>query len=126
MNSEIHSDSSDTKPSTSTNTKKLSIARRVSGKTWKHPKTATRRSQISRSLRKNWDERLKERNEREALKMLEKELKEEREAEKKRKLEAALKRKQRLEEKEKQEKLAAIYSATKLKRLQRKKQRNKK
>jgi hypothetical protein len=34
-------------------------------------------------LRKNWNERLKERNEREALKMLEKELKEGREAEKK-------------------------------------------
>jgi len=34
-------------------------------------------------LRKSWNERLKERNEKEALKMLEKELKNEKEAEKK-------------------------------------------
>ena len=53
------------------------------GKTWKHPKTATRRSQQPRSLHKSWNERLRERNEKEALKMLEKELKDEKEAEKK-------------------------------------------
>ncbi|RIA92014.1 Cgr1 family-domain-containing protein [Glomus cerebriforme] len=123
MNLEIYSElTSNTKSSSSTNIKKVStIARRVSGKTWKQPKTATRRSQLPRSLRKNWNERLKERNEKEALKMLEKELKEEKEAEKKRKIEVALKRKQILEEKERQEKLAAIYSAKKLKRLQRRK-----
>ncbi|CAG8526448.1 4151_t:CDS:2 [Funneliformis caledonium] len=96
------------------------IARRVSGKIWKHPKKATHRSQLARGLRKSWNERLKERNEKQALKMLEKELKDEKEAEKKRKLDAALKRKQALEEKERQEKLAAIYSAKKLKRLQKK------
>ncbi|CAB5210346.1 unnamed protein product [Rhizophagus irregularis] len=127
MNLDKHSDPTpNTEPSASTNIKKLSITRRVSGKTWKHPKTATRRSQLPRSLRKNWNEKLKERNEREALKMLEKEMKEEREAEKKRKLEIALKRKQRLEEKERQEKLITIYSAKKLKRLQKRKERNKK
>ncbi|CAG8490973.1 6151_t:CDS:2 [Acaulospora morrowiae] len=94
------------------------IGRRVSGKPWKYQKTATRRSQLQPSLRKGWDERLAERKEKEITKLLEQELKNEVTLEKERKREAALKRKQALEEKEKQEKLAAIYSAKKLKRLQ--------
>ncbi|CAG8452394.1 2890_t:CDS:10 [Diversispora eburnea] len=53
------------------------IGRRISGKIWKYKKTATRRSQLSPTLRKNWDERIKERTERETMKKLENELKEE-------------------------------------------------
>ncbi|RHZ86444.1 hypothetical protein Glove_51g71 [Diversispora epigaea] len=79
------------------------IGRRVSGKIWKYKKTATRRSQLPYTLRKNWDERIKERTERETMKKLENELKEERLAEKMKKREAALKKKRTLEEKEKQE-----------------------
>ncbi|CAG8697240.1 6492_t:CDS:2 [Dentiscutata erythropus] len=84
------------------------IGRRVSGKPWKSPKTATRRSQLPRSLRKSWDDRLKEREEKEATKLLEQKLKDEVASEKKRKREIALKKKQALEEKERLEKLAAL------------------
>ncbi|KAF0386744.1 rRNA-processing protein CGR1 [Gigaspora margarita] len=102
------------------------IGRRVSGKPWKRLKTATRRSQLPRCLRKSWDDRLKERKEKDAMKLLEQKLKDEVESEKKRKREIALKRKEALEEKERLEKLASIYSAKKLKRLQKKQGRSSK
>ncbi|CAG8704726.1 15902_t:CDS:2, partial [Dentiscutata heterogama] len=95
-------------------------------KPWKSPKTATRRSQLPRSLRKSWDDRLKERKEKEATKLLEQKLKDEVASEKKRKREIAIKKKQALEEKERLEKLAALYSAKKLKRLQKKQGRSSK
>ncbi|CAH1763258.1 12281_t:CDS:2 [Entrophospora sp. SA101] len=60
------------------------IGRRVSGKPWKYQKTATRRSQLPKVLRKSWTERMKEKNERIAVKLLENELKDKVESEKKR------------------------------------------
>ncbi|CAJ0835286.1 11141_t:CDS:2 [Entrophospora sp. SA101] len=59
------------------------IGRRVSGKPWKYQKTATRRSQLPKVLRKSWTERMKEKNERIAVKLLENELKDKVESEKK-------------------------------------------
>ncbi|CAG8566721.1 3552_t:CDS:2 [Ambispora gerdemannii] len=100
------------------------IARRVSGKVWKHPKSATRRSQLPRGLSKTWEQRLEERRAQQAVKTLQKELKEEKEAKKQRAREALLKRRKAAEEKERLEKLAAMYSAKKLKRLQKKKEKN--
>ena len=58
-------------------------ARAHAGKPWKHKKTATRRSQLPKSLRKSWEMRMKEKNEREVLKLMEKELKDKIESEKK-------------------------------------------
>nr|CAG8623531.1 14929_t:CDS:2 [Entrophospora candida] len=97
------------------------IGRRVSGKPWKYQKTATRRSQLPKVLRKSWTERMKEKNERIAVKLLENELKDKVESEKKRKQEARLKRKQALEEKERLERLATMYSVKKLQRLKKRK-----
>ncbi|CAG8669666.1 3787_t:CDS:2, partial [Paraglomus brasilianum] len=92
-------------------------ARRVSGKIWKNPKLATRRSQMSKSLRKTWDQRVQERKEREALKLIEKEIKDREEAKKQQRKEAILKKKKAQEERERLEHLAAVYSAKKMKRL---------
>ncbi|CAJ0896197.1 2389_t:CDS:2, partial [Entrophospora sp. SA101] len=50
---------------------------------WKYQKTATRRSQLPKVLRKSWTERMKEKNERIAVKLLENELKDKVESEKK-------------------------------------------
>ncbi|CAG8501742.1 7056_t:CDS:2 [Paraglomus occultum] len=96
------------------------IARRVSGKIWKHPKLATRRTQMSKSLRKTWDLRVQERKEREALKLIEKEIKDREEAKRQQRREAILKKKKAQEEKERLEHLAAVYSAKKMKRLKKK------
>ncbi|CAG8518560.1 5980_t:CDS:2 [Acaulospora colombiana] len=99
----------------------MTISFGARGKPWKYHKKATKRSQLSRGLRKSWGERLNERKEKEVTKQLEQELRNEVEAEKARKREATLKRRQALEEKERQEKLAALFSAKKLKRLQNRK-----
>ncbi|KAG9301325.1 hypothetical protein G9A89_004077 [Geosiphon pyriformis] len=96
------------------------IGHRISGKIWKLPKLATRRSQLPRSLSKTWAQRLKERQERDAVKALENELKTEKEAKKQKTREALSQRRKAAEERERLEKLAALYSAKKMKRLRKK------
>lgn len=52
------------------------------GKNWKIQKTATSRTQQPKQLRKNWDQRSKERARNDATKTLEKQLKADKQAEK--------------------------------------------
>ncbi|KAF9512037.1 hypothetical protein BS47DRAFT_1394581 [Hydnum rufescens UP504] len=55
---------------------------RVSGKNWKAPKSATRRSHLSEGLRtKRWEDRMRKTTEAAAVKKLEVEMKEEKQAE---------------------------------------------
>ncbi|KAI9361316.1 hypothetical protein BD770DRAFT_317679 [Pilaira anomala] len=56
------------------------INKRVSGKNWKIQKSATVRTQMPKSLRKNWEQRTKERSRDASAKTLEKSLKAEKQA----------------------------------------------
>ncbi|KAI7894462.1 uncharacterized protein EV154DRAFT_498794 [Mucor mucedo] len=56
------------------------INKRVSGKNWKVQKNATVRTQMPKSLRKNWEQRTKERASQASSKALEKSLKAEKQA----------------------------------------------
>jgi rRNA-processing protein CGR1 len=52
------------------------------GKNWKVQKTPTHRAQMSKKLRKTWDQRTEERKKKDAVKALEKQMKDEKQAEK--------------------------------------------
>jgi len=99
------------------------VTKRVSGKSWKVQKTPTHRAQMSKKLRKTWDQRTEERQKKEAIKTLEKQMKDQKQADKDRKREITLERKKIKEEKERLEQLAAKMSA---KRIQRKRKRDSK
>ncbi|KAI8583137.1 hypothetical protein K450DRAFT_224384 [Umbelopsis ramanniana AG] len=58
------------------------ITKRVSGKNWKLQKTPTHRAQMSKKLRKSWEQRSQERTKQETVKALEKQMKDEKQAEK--------------------------------------------
>lgn len=52
------------------------------GKNWKVQKTPTHRAQMSKKLRKTWDQRTEERQKKEAVKKLERQMKDEKQADK--------------------------------------------
>ncbi|KAG2225363.1 hypothetical protein INT45_005607 [Circinella minor] len=101
------------------------INRRVSGKSWKLQKTATGRTQKSKTLRNSWAKRSEERTKINQVKALEKQLKDEKQAAKDRKREITLERKKIQEEKERMEALAAKMSAKRLQRLRKREARKK-
>ncbi|ORX96248.1 hypothetical protein K493DRAFT_350926 [Basidiobolus meristosporus CBS 931.73] len=116
---------SDTKVPTETIEKKPANApaTRVSGKTWKQPKTAYRRSHLPAGVRQDWAARTRERQRIQAVKAIEKELKDEKQRIKEEAKNRALERKKLQEEKERLEKLQALVSAKKLQRIRKKEMR---
>ncbi|KAG6832294.1 hypothetical protein H0H92_003527 [Tricholoma furcatifolium] len=100
---------------------------RVSGKSWKAPKTATVRSQLPEGLKtKSWDDRMRKTQQAQAIKKLEAELKEEKQAEIQRRRQITRERKQAAEERQRLEEDKAKMGARKAARLRRKAGRTKK
>ncbi|KAL7411420.1 Cgr1 family-domain-containing protein [Mrakia frigida] len=117
--------------STSTPPRTLAVGQsaggRVSGKFWKQPKTATRRSNLPAGVKTpSWDARVEKRKKEDAIKLLEKTLKDEKLAEEERKKTITKERKLRVEEKKRLEEMAARMSAKKLQRMKKRLGRSKK
>ncbi|KAK9722170.1 hypothetical protein K7432_002888 [Basidiobolus ranarum] len=98
-------------------------ATRVSGKIWKQPKTAYRRTHLPAGVSQDWAARTRERNRIQAIRAIEKELKDEKLRIKEESKNRALERKKAQEEKERLEKLQALVSAKKLQRIRKKEMR---
>jgi len=100
---------------------------RVSGKPWKHKKSATARSHLRPALKsKSFDDRMEKATKAQAIKKLQAELKEEKQAEIQRRREVTLERKKAAEERKRAEELKAQLGARKAARLRRKAGRSKK
>ncbi|KZT05890.1 uncharacterized protein LAESUDRAFT_654762 [Laetiporus sulphureus 93-53] len=104
-----------------------SSAGRVSGKAWKHRKSATVRSHIPDGVKtKSWEDRMQKTQKEKAVKQLQAELSEEKRAEKARRREITLERKKAAEERRRLEEEKAKMGARKAARLRRKAGRTKK
>ncbi|KAK7694890.1 hypothetical protein QCA50_002078 [Cerrena zonata] len=103
-----------------------SSAGRVSGKSWKIPKTATVRSNLPRGVKSTYEERMEKTTKEKAVKALERELKEEKKAEIQRRREVTLERKKAAEEKKRLEEDTAKMGAKRAARLRRRAGRTKK
>jgi len=102
-------------------------AGRVSGKSWKLPKLATRRSQLSEGLKtKSWEDRMRQTTQAAAVKKLEIELKDEKQAALVARREKIQTRRKAKEEKERLALMKAKMSQKKLDRARRKAGRTKK
>ncbi|KAG0696040.1 hypothetical protein DFH29DRAFT_1004927 [Suillus ampliporus] len=99
---------------------------RVSGKSWKAPKSATFRTQCSAGHKSTFEERMKKTTKDNAAKKLETELKEEKHADKQRRREITMERKKAAEERRRLEEDKAKMGARKAARLRRKAGRTKK
>ncbi|QRV76010.1 Cgr1 domain-containing protein [Ceratobasidium sp. AG-Ba] len=100
---------------------------RVSGKGWKSQKVAKRRSYLQSNLKsKSWEERMRNKEQENAIKKLHKEMVEEKAAEAARRRAVSQERKKARAEKIRLEELAAKMSAKKAERLRRKAGRSKK
>ncbi|KAJ8594863.1 hypothetical protein M405DRAFT_857840 [Rhizopogon salebrosus TDB-379] len=99
---------------------------RVSGKSWKAPRSATFRTLCSTGHRSRFDERMHKTTKHIAVKKLETELKEEKHAEKQRRREITSERKKAAEERRRLEEDKAKMGARKAARLRRKAGRTKK
>ncbi|KAI0961844.1 hypothetical protein AcW1_000817 [Taiwanofungus camphoratus] len=104
-----------------------SSAGRLSGKVWKHQRSATVRSSIPDGVKtKKWQERMQKTVKEKAIKMLQTELREEKKAEITRRREITLERKKAAEERRRLEEDKAKMGARKAARLRRKAGRTKK
>ncbi|OAX44375.1 hypothetical protein K503DRAFT_729364 [Rhizopogon vinicolor AM-OR11-026] len=99
---------------------------RVSGKSWKAPRSATFRTLCSTGHRSKFQERMEKTTKHTAVKKLETELKQEKHAEKQRRREITLERKKAAEERLRLEEDKAKMGARKAARLRRKAGRTKK
>ncbi|KAF8516396.1 hypothetical protein JB92DRAFT_2910904 [Gautieria morchelliformis] len=100
---------------------------RVSGKGWKHSKSATRRSHLPAGVKaRTWEERMEKEKKEGAIKKLEQELKEEKNAEFTRRKDVTAQRKKAALERQQFEEMKAKMSAKKAARLKRKAGRSKK
>ncbi|KAI5123558.1 hypothetical protein M0805_003377 [Coniferiporia weirii] len=104
-----------------------SAAGKQSGKPWKTQKSASRRSHLPDGVKtKSWDDRMKEKKKKDAMKKLETELKEEKQAELKRRKEITQERKKAAEERQRLEEDKAKMGARRAARLRRREGRTKK